>query len=194
MVARYNEQAPRGYGDRAALYTDAPQGGATTMAKSKVSRKSLQERFDAKWVLDPSTGCHVWIGTRKPNGYGEIWSGGGDRLAHRVAWVTARGPIPQGMCVCHRCDNKACVNVEHFFLGSAAENNADRDRKGRHVALRGEASPSAWLTDAQVAEIRALHSAGRVTQRALAASFGCSFQHINSIVLGKRRVGGDNDT
>jgi len=57
-------------------------------------------------------------------------------LAHRLAWAKARGPIPAGMFVCHHCDNPACINVEHLFLGTPADNTADMVRKGRQ-AKRG---------------------------------------------------------
>jgi hypothetical protein len=96
----------------------------------------LRERLDGKSVPDPS-GCRLWTGWRLPQGYGEIQVRGRHKLAHRVAWELEHGPIPDGMCVCHRCDTPACINVAHLFIGTSADNTADKVAKGRH--LHGEA-------------------------------------------------------
>lgn len=125
------------------------------------ARKDINERFDSKWSLDPKTGCHMWKSQRHTTGYGtfEISVGKGKPIrvrAHRFAWERANGEIPAGMCICHRCDTPLCVNPEHLFLGTHADNAADRDRKGRTVTARGERAGSAKLTEAQVAFIKGL--------------------------------------
>lgn len=90
---------------------------------------------------------------------------------HRAAWESANGPVPEGLCVCHHCDRPRCVNVEHLFLGTHADNNADRDRKGRHVALQGSKNGFAKLDEAKVAEIKRRLLDGASTYQ-LAAEYG----------------------
>jgi hypothetical protein len=75
--------------------------------------------------------CHVWTAGKTAAGYGEINFDGETKLAHRVAYELLVGPIPDGLLVCHRCDNPSCVNPKHFFLGSSDDNAKDMARKGR---------------------------------------------------------------
>jgi hypothetical protein len=75
--------------------------------------------------------CVEFGGARDPKGYGRKWFRDKVWFAHRVAWVEANGSIPNGMCVLHRCDNPPCINVEHLFLGTKADNLADMRAKGR---------------------------------------------------------------
>jgi hypothetical protein len=80
----------------------------------------------------------------KPNNVGYVMrrkaSGGWATSVHRIAWENARGPIPKGLHVLHQCDNRRCVNVEHLWLGTAADNARDRERKNRTRGLRQYAS------------------------------------------------------
>lgn len=103
--------------------------------------------------------CWNWIGwiQRQPKGsgggYGKFAVGHKKTvLPHRFAYEITRGPIPGGMLVCHACDNRACCNPRHLFLGTHKDNTQDSMRKGRW--LMGERSPTAKLTDAQIVEIR----------------------------------------
>lgn len=88
-------------------------------------------------------------------GYGDFWLNGDMVLAHRAAYELLVGPIPDGMRVLHRCDNPPCVNPEHLWVGTDADNVADMVRKGRNRSVRGEAAPRAKLNDAAVRAIRA---------------------------------------
>lgn len=91
------------------------------------------------------------------------------------------------MCVLHRCDNPPCVNPNHLFLGTKADNNHDRDSKGRSRggSLPGEQHPGSRLSREQVLVIRLRASEG-VAQQDLAKEYGVSYQHISDLVLRKR--------
>lgn len=116
----------------------------------------VMERFWSKVRI--GDGCWEWQATRLPRGYGQFQfklDGGKWRHhgAHRVAWMLERGPIPPGVQVCHRCDNPRCVRPSHLFLGTAADNVRDMDRKGRRVSPlgprpRAEEHHAAWRSTA----------------------------------------------
>lgn len=121
---------------------------------------TIVDRLHAGLRLAPS-GCVEWVRALNPGGYGRIGKGSrqaGNVVTHRLSWELAHGPIPEGMCVLHRCDNPPCCNPDHLFLGTLSDNTQDMLSKGRgkgHLCA-GEANPSARLTDAQVAELRGL--------------------------------------
>ena len=69
--------------------------------------------------------CWSWIGYKRPDGYGEFNSGNQSRRAHRHSWIIFRGPIPKGILVLHRCNNKTCVNPKHLYLGNECDNARD---------------------------------------------------------------------
>lgn len=146
----------------------------------KTRTRPLSERFWEKVDKRGEDECWPWVGSRNPDNYGGMNAGGtrGATLkAHRVAYELANGPIPAGMCVCHRCDNPPCVNPAHLWLGTVADNTADKMAKGRERFLRGDESPVAKLTTAQIAIIRATPG----TQKAVAAQFGISQSHVHRI-------------
>jgi DNA-binding XRE family transcriptional regulator len=132
----------------------------------------------------------LWTGYRDPNGYGQIWVGSRLVGAHRLAYELTRGPIPPGTEVCHNCpggDNPACCNPAHLFLDTHAGNMADKMAKGRHRygTCRGEEHGCAKLAEAQVLEIRRLHTDGGITQSALAQRFSVARQTIRKILTGR---------
>ena len=127
-------------------------------------------------------GCWLWTGPTQ-DGYGRLTYRYRHVGAHRLAWELTNGPIPKGLCICHHCDVRACCNPEHLFLGSIADNVADRDAKGRRGDERGERNGSSKLTDHQVREIRQLIAAGRF-HTSIAAAYGVSHTTIRDIATG----------
>lgn len=141
-----------------------------------------EEKFWAGVEADPNTGCWLWSGRSFPNGYGSFYLGNyRSVLAHRFAFSLSKGAIPQGLCVCHKCDVRACVNPAHLFLGTKKENTADMMAKGRHGQgfTRGEDSPSAKITESDVRGIRALR--GQERQIETAARYGVSQVMVSKI-------------
>src|SRR6185312_6417197 len=98
------------------------------------------------------------------------------------------GAIPDGLLVCHRCDNPPCCNPAHWFLGTNADNAADKAAKGRVVCnpRRGVDNPGAKLTEDQVIEIRWRHAAGEASQARLGREFGMAQTTIGDIVRGEK--------
>lgn len=131
------------------------------------------DRFWARVAKSP--GCWLWTGemweaSRDASGigYGRLKVEGKSVRAHRLSYEIHRGPIPAGMMVCHRCDVRNCVNPEHLFLGTSADNVSDMVVKGR--GIRGERQHLSKLTADAVTEIRRLRATG-LTYSELGAIF-----------------------
>ncbi len=143
--------------------------------------------------------CWVWTAARFQNCHYAMFSIlGWPVLAHRMAWLIAHGEDPSPLFVLHRCDNRVCVNPDHLFRGTQADNVHDRNEKGRTAHSktsgphlhpermpRGEASGVARFTEQDVLEIRHLHSQGWAI-RAIARQFDTSHTEIRFIV--RRRI------
>lgn len=111
----------------------------------------LKEELD-KFAIT-NDGCWSWGKKLDRMGYGRI----GPKhvyLAHRISWIVHNGPIPAGLFICHKCDNPACTNPEHLFLGTPKDNTQDCIKKGRNKAAKGSNHYNVKLTEEQVLSIR----------------------------------------
>lgn len=142
-------------------------------------------------------GCWLWRGSIGTNGYGVEMDGSHRRLVHRLMYERSYGAIPDGLFVCHRCDNPICVRPDHLFLGTHDDNMADMVAKGRQTQgdrhpvhlnperQRGERNGNARLTKAQVEELRKLYATGKYLQKELARMFGIGRSNMSAILRGE---------
>lgn len=134
------------------------------------------------------SGCWEWTAARTSRGYGQFRPGGLAPMtpAHRLSYVDAFGPIPDGLWVLHRCDNRRCVNPAHLFLGTPRDNVLDMWSKGRQNPGRqtGEGVGTSKLSEAEVVAIRRRYIAG-VPRAAIAAEFGISLLSLSDVTSGK---------
>ncbi len=154
------------------------RAGHWTKKHAREIPTTQEQRFWAR--VQKSSDCWTWASTKAPNGYGVLRYKGHTASAHRISWELANGPVPAGLYVCHRCDNPACVNPEHLFLGTPAENTEDARVKGR--LAHGERISLAKLTDSQVRQIRALYASGNCTYVQLALQFGVTKGTIGKVI------------
>lgn len=116
-------------------------------------RRSVQSRFEARRSVE-ADGCWHWHGGRERSGYGRFYIGDHTVQAHRASWMLHRGPIPAGLLVCHHCDVRECVNPDHLFLGTDADNASDRSTKLRTFASYAPRGAVRKLTSDDVRRIR----------------------------------------
>jgi hypothetical protein len=187
-------------------------GQKTTLAKSNNSRSGTQrgqpnrflpnhnlrdtklpqrqpqpvaQRFWPKVNIAGPDDCWEWTGIKKKDGYGKIGVNGKYVTTHRVAWMLTHGNIPDGLQVLHKCDNPACVNVRHLYLGTPADNGRDKAIRKRAKSARGSEHHAAKVTECQVREIRALYSEGGMTNVEIAARYNVTSSMIGQIVQRK---------
>lgn len=136
-------------------------------------------RFEKKFVK-ASSGCHEWIGHIDRSGYGKFYFDGKQDKSHRVAYKLYVCAINEDDHVCHKCDNRKCVNPEHLFIGSSAHNVADMDKKGR----RGTRSKLTYSDVEKIKELICL----RYSQRKIAELYNVHQTAVSRIKLGKTNL------
>jgi hypothetical protein len=125
------------------------------------------------------TECIEWKGAKSTAGYGKLSVDGKKWEAHRYFWTKYNGAIPKGMCVCHRCDNPACINIMHLFLGTHGDNIKDCYSKGRRIPPSQPA-----LTEQTAVKIKLL--SGILSCRQMAIALGVAPSYVRNIALWKR--------
>ena len=139
-------------------------------------------------------GCWNWQGANNGKGYGVLKVGDKMRLAHRIAYLLSKGEIPDGLLVCHSCDNRACVNPAHLWLGTQSDNLRDGVAKGRPIGRQpgmapinqGSAHGMAKLTEADVLAIRAAHRDHGTSGAVLARRYNVTTGLVCGILRGER--------
>lgn len=139
-----------------------------------LSHAQLIEKYT---IPVPWSGCLIWEASANPNGYGSYRKDGKLLLAHRVSYELTNGPIPEGICILHKCDIPSCVNPDHLFPGTKKDNTHDMINKGRAKYVFGEQCPAAKLTRDAVLEIRKREAPAKE----LAEIYGVSLTSIYSV-------------
>jgi hypothetical protein len=151
------------------------------------SRKQLiaigvENRIQRQTTISGENECWIWEGVLR-EGYGRMKIGRASFSVHRLAYVLWVNEIPDGHLVCHKCDNRRCVNPEHLFVGTIADNIADMDKKKRRAT--GERSGRRKLSDEDVKYIRKHHK--KETLKQMANKFGVTLDHICRVAKGHSR-------
>lgn len=158
------------------------------LVKPKVPRKQkalvpIEERFWNKVEMIPFHPCWEWVGSKdKIWGYGMI--GGGlrtskNQAAHRYSWeLHNNAKIPEGLIICHNCDNPGCVNPAHLFLGTHTDNMRDMVNKGREADNRGDKNPNCKISFEIAEKIRNEYYVGLIPRKDLAIKYGLHRSYI----------------
>lgn len=142
-------------------------------------KQDIKQRIQRHSVHDPTTGCWNWAKYKMKYGYGVIKVDGKSQLAHRISYLSFKGPLDQ-LFVCHKCDNPSCVNPEHLFLGTNQDNINDKVAKNRQSKVgqaKGILHSLAKLTEADVLAIRQ----STESQKKLAVQYNTTQSNISLI-------------
>ena len=159
------------------------------MKRRRANREPITIDFLHSRSVEEARGehiCFAWQGARTGRGYGQIRTMGKTKRVHRVAWELANGPIPEGMSVCHRCDNPPCWNPAHLFLSDTRGNAADMMRKGRGKwgSVRGSQNPASKLDALAIPGMRVLIGSG-LTLKFIGSLFGVGRKTVADIRDGR---------
>lgn len=158
-----------------------------------MARKTVEQRFWEKVDKSGPNGCWNWTASTVFFGYGEIGIGGKKKKrAHRLSWELHNGKIPADRWVLHKCNNPACVNPDHLYLGTPKDNMQDKKRAGRQnlwgrkvPGVQGEKNHNAQLTEAKVRQLREEYKKEGVTFSDLERKYGFNHETIRRAVIGQ---------
>lgn len=146
-------------------------------------------RFWSKVEIGNPDECWEWKAGNNGRGYGKFYVGGDgnpQRYAHRISWSLANGDIPEGLILCHKCDNPKCINPDHLFLGTQAENMQDASKKGRckPSMAHGNSSGHNKIDEKDIPDVKKMIAEG-VSLKTIADIYGVSKQSIFHIKTGR---------
>jgi hypothetical protein len=148
----------------------------------------VNERFWKYVDVRGEDDCWEWTAYRNEDGYGKLRDGQSTTSTHRISWEIHFGEIPEGMLVCHKCDNPPCCNPAHLFLGTYLDNSTDKINKGRDNHSSGENHPGAKLTWDKVRNIRKEYIPGKFGCRRLANKYGIDRSTVYDIISNKNWI------
>lgn len=144
--------------------------------------KQTIKDFESRFVPITESGCWIWLSGCVGDGYGVFWHNKKQNRAHRFSYELYKGEIPNGAVVCHKCDTPACVNPEHLFAGTHADNSRDMCLKGRTNPVKGQDNHMAKLSDSDVLSIRS----DTRPQSQIASSYNVN-QSLVSLIKNRKR-------
>lgn len=131
--------------------------------------------------VEKTSSCWEWKAASS-GGYGYISVKGQNTRVSRVSYELHFGKIPQGLYVCHKCDNPGCVRPDHLFLGTALDNARDRDNKGRRIPPAGTSNGYHKLSEKNVLDIIEIYKSGQYSQEQLGKKYGISQAHVSRLI------------
>jgi hypothetical protein len=150
---------------------------------NRIKRRTISEItkdfITENCIRNQETQCLEWQRSTNSGGYGNTSQGEKPVTMHRKAYELWVGPIPEGLCICHHCDNPPCCNAEHLFIGTKKANSDDKVKKGRHI--QGTSVPTSKLTREQVLIIRSR----KMTPKEVSQNFGLSRKQSWSVTAGR---------
>jgi len=169
------------------LYKEPIKDYRARTAEEVYEMTFVADRILNACVINDDTGCWEWTKDTRGHGYGSVKVCNKKIMAHRMSYKLFVGPLPDGLYVLHRCDNRLCINPDHLFVGTDSDNKRDCADKNRHpqLWLEGEDNPGSKLTGEDVFKIKELIREGQYPLIRIAEWFGVTSPTISDIKTGK---------